>query len=154
MRQPGTRIIQLSGTESDDEVKVKQLIAVHNILNETEDGCGFNRICIASMCELIYQIILEKSPPHLKIKSTKDYREEKALTTKPNKLEVSIHECGLRVKLSHKLYFEHKINRLYEMTQFTEMDILKMPGIGAKSLREIKRALTEFGLELKKNAKS
>jgi len=149
MRQPGTRIIPLSGTESDDEVKVKQLIAVHNILNETEDGCGFNRVCIASMCELIYQIILEKSPPHMKTKSAKDYREEKALTTKPNKFEVAIQEVGFRHKLVDKLYFEHKIKRLYEMTQFTEMDILKMKGIGVKSLREIKRALHEFGLKLK-----
>jgi DNA-directed RNA polymerase alpha subunit len=142
MRKPGSRCIKLDGDESDSDIKLKQLSAVHNILNETLDGCGYNRACIGTLMQLIYEIIVDLRE--------KSFRENK--TDGP--INFNIHKCGLKRHVARKLSFEYNIEKLDELTKFTEHDILKMPGMGPQALHYIRYALASFGLSLKNNGTS
>jgi DNA-directed RNA polymerase subunit alpha len=63
------------------------------------------------------------------------------------KLQMPISELDLSVRASNCLE-SAKINSVSDLVQLTENDLLKVRSFGKTSLREVKRKLTELGMNL------
>lgn len=63
--------------------------------------------------------------------------------------KISVSDIGLSVRLSNVLKAAGLMN-VYDVVINTESEISKLPNCGARSVKELKNALAEIGLELKK----
>lgn len=75
-----------------------------------------------------------------------------ALIREMQALATSNHDVAIEGLLSNRTVahlVEHNVKTLGDLTKFSELDLLKLPGFGKKSILEIKEALVAHGMSLK-----